>query len=60
MNLSFQLLQHQGGQISMSTMNTVANVLSKLLIVGITDTGKHFVIFLTTFSNVKNVLYNLF
>ena len=44
----------------MSTMNTVANVLSKLLIVGITDTGKHFVIFLTTFSNVKNVLYNLF
>ena len=35
-----QLLASHHGQASMTAMNTVADVLNKLLIVGITDTGK--------------------
>lgn len=36
----FQLLANSQGQISIAAMNTVAEVLHKLLVVGITDTGE--------------------
>ena len=36
-----QLLASQHGNVSMTTMNTVADVLSKLLVVGITDLGMY-------------------
>lgn len=36
----FQLLANSQGQISIAAMNTVAEVLHKLLVVGITDTGQ--------------------
>lgn len=36
----FQLLANSQGQISIVAMNTVAEVLHKLLVVGITDTGE--------------------
>ena len=42
-----QLLANQHTQISMSAMNTVADVLNKLLLVGITDSGA--VLFRTKF-----------
>ena len=40
----FQLLSSNQGQISMAAMNTVAEVLNKLLVVGITDTGMWMII----------------
>ena len=44
-NIFFQLLSTNQGSMSMAAMNTVAEVLNKLLVVGITDTG----IFLCSF-----------
>ena len=38
--LIFQLLATNQGHLSMAAMNTVAEVLNKLLVVGITDTGR--------------------
>ena len=35
-----QLLASNQGHVSMAAMNTVAEVLHKLLVVGITDTGE--------------------
>ena len=35
-----QLLADQEGHVSMTAMNTVADVLNKLLVVGITDSGE--------------------
>lgn len=37
----FQLLASNQGQVSMAAMNTVAEVLNKLLVVGITDVGMY-------------------
>ncbi len=55
--LSLQLLASQHGTGSMTAKNTVAEVLNKLLVVGITDSGKKKNFF---FAHIKMKAYLIF